>query len=149
METRTHDIKSDIDKLNTFLRDELSSVETYQKCLEKIDQPYLASGLTELQRSHEKRAHLLRQRVQELGGTPETSSGVWGSFSKLMESGAKAFGDKAALSVLEQGEDRGRDSYQKKSDELSPENKLFIKNAILPEQQMSHDTLNRLRATLH
>lgn len=149
METRTQDMKSDIEKLNAFLRDELSSVETYQQCLEKIDQPHIASGLTELQRSHEKRAQLLRQRVQELGGTPETSSGVWGSVSKLVEGGAKMFGEKAALSALEQGEDRGKDNYQTKADDLSPENKLFIKNAILPEHQMSHDTLNRLRATLH
>ena len=149
METRTYDSKADIDQLNAFLRDELSAVETYQQCLEKMERPQIASGLTDLQRSHQKRATLLRQRVQELGGTPETDSGLWGSFSKLVEGGAAMFGEKSALAALEQGEDRGVKSYEKGAQKLSPDNQLFINSSILPEHHHSHDTLNRLKTVIH
>lgn len=149
METQSHEAKADIDQLNAFLRDELSAVETYQQCLEKIDRPQIASGLTDLQRSHQKRATLLSQRVQELGGTPETDSGVWGSFAKLVEGGAKMFGEKPALSALEQGEDRGKENYQSKADKLSPVNKAFIDTSILPEHRHSHDALNQLMNIVH
>ena len=149
METQTHDAKADIDQLNAFLRDELSAVETYQQCLRKIDRPQITSGLTDLQRSHQKRVTMLSQRVQELGGTPETDSGMWGSFSKLVQGGAAMFGEKSALSALEEGEDRGVKNYQSGADKLSPANKMFINTSIIPEHHHSHDALNRLKSVIH
>lgn len=149
METQTHDARADIEQLNAFLQDELAAVETYQQCLEKIDRPQIASGLTDLQRSHQKRATLLSHRVQELGGTPETSSGMWGSFSKLIEGGAQMFGEKPALSALEQGEARGEKNYQQRSDKLTPASQSFINTSILPEHQHSHETLDRLKSAIH
>lgn len=149
METRSHDAKNDVDLLNSFLQDELSAVETYQQCIEKIDQPQLASSLTELQRSHQKRATLLSHRVQELGGIPDTDSGTWGSFAKLVEGGASMMGDKTAISALEEGEDRGKNNYEKGTSELAPENQTFISSKILPEHQRSHDTLSRIKHTMH
>ncbi len=149
METRGQDTNADIEQLNAFLRDELAAVETYQQCIEKMDQPQVASGLTDLQRSHQKRATLLSHRVQELGGIPETDSGMWGSFSKLVEGGASMFGEKSALSALEEGEDRGVESYRSGADKLTPANRSFINTSILPEHNRSHDTLNRLKSIIH
>lgn len=149
METQAHDPKADIEQLNAFLRDELSAVETYQQCIEKIDKPELASSLTDLQRSHQKRATLLSHRVQELGGTPKMDTGIWGGFAKLVEGGAKMFGEKSALSALEEGEDRGKKSYAKGTEKLSPANQSFINSTILPEHHHSHDALNQLKSTLH
>lgn len=146
---QTQDAKSDIKQLNSFLKDELSAVETYQQCIEKIEKPQIASTLADLQRSHEKRVQLLRQRVQELGGEPETSSGTWGAFAKLIEGGAKMFGEKSAISALEEGEDRGKENYEGSNDKLSPTMQAFINAEILPEHHHSHDELNRLKSTLH
>lgn len=149
METQSRSADVDIKQLNAFLQDELAAVETYQQCIEKIESPQLSSTLTELQRSHQKRATLLSHRVQELGGIPETDSGTWGSFAKLVEGGAKAFGEKTAISALEEGEDRGKANYGKDSDKLSLDTKTFIESKILPEHQRSHDTLSRLKSVLH
>ena len=141
--------ETDIKQLNTFLQDEKAAVETYQQCVEKMDDAEIAAELVALQKSHQQRAGLLSNKVKELGGTPESKSGMWGSFAKLVEGSAKAFGKKTALSALEEGEDRGRDSYQSKTRDLSPECQSFINTMILPEQHRSHDELNRIIKTIH
>lgn len=149
MDTQAHNPKADVDQLNAFLRDELAAVETYEQCLEKIDKPEIASGLAELQKSHQKRVSLLSNRIQELGGTPKHESGVWGSFSKLVEGGAKMFGEKAAVSALEQGEDRGEKNYQERVDKLSAANRDFINMEIAPEHRHTHKTLERIKSVIH
>jgi hypothetical protein len=66
-----------------------------------------------------------------------------------VEGGARLFGDRSAIAVLEEGEDRGRDEYLEKSDNLSPEIQRFVTVELLPEQRRSHDMLNRIQQMLH
>lgn len=141
--------QNDIEQLNRFLKDEKAAVETYQQCVEKMDDAEIASELVALQKSHQQRASLLSNKIKELGGSPELESGMWGSFARMVEGGAKAFGKKSALAALEEGEDMGRDNYESKSKNLSPECQSFIKSTILPEQRRSHDELNRIIGTIH
>ncbi len=149
MNMQTNNAKEDIKQLNSFLQDELAAVETYHQCIEKVDDAQISASLANLQQSHQTRANLLTRRIQEIGGQPEKTSGMWGSVAKMVEGGAKLFGDKAAISALEQGEDRGRDNYQDKLDRLSLENQQFVSTELLPEQQRSHDMLNRVREMVH
>lgn len=149
MNMRTYNSQEDIKQLNSFLQDELSAVETYHQCIEKVDDAKISASLADLQQSHQKRVELLESRIQEIGGTPERSSGMWGAVSKMVEGGAALFGDKSAVSALEQGEDRGRENYETKVDNLAPENKSFITAKVLPEHQRSHDMLNRVREMVH
>ncbi len=149
MNMRTHDRSEDVKCLNVFLRNELSAVETYDQCIKKIDDARIASGLADLQNSHQLRAQLLRQKIAELGGEAENSSGMWGSFAKMVEGSASMFGERAAIAALEEGEDRGRDNYIEKSDDLSPELQRFVNAELLPEQRRSHDMLNRIQQMVH
>ncbi len=146
---QTQDFRDDVKQLNSFLQDELSAVATYEQCIDKVDDPTITSNLLTIKQSHEARVDLLRSKIQELGGEPETTSGMWGSFAKMVEGGAKLFGEKAAVNALEQGEDRGRDNYNEKADDLSPQVRAFIDSSILPEQLRSHEMLNRVRAMIH
>ena len=94
-----------IDTLNSFLRGEISAVETYRQAIEKLhDQPEV-STLTECLHSHEQRVSLLDREIQRLGGRPAQGSGSWGAFAKLLEGGATLFGPKTAIAALEEGED--------------------------------------------
>lgn len=149
MNMRTENVEKDVEQLNSFLKDELAAVETYHQCIEKVDDAGITSNLADLEQSHKARADLLSRKIQELGGTPENKSGVWGSFAKAVEGGAKLFGDKAAVSALEQGEDRGKENYEKKVENLSPEVRSFIDASILPEHLRSHEMLNRVQAMVH
>ena len=106
----------------------------------------VVAQLRALQESHRRRAELLTDRVRLLGGKPAQGSGVWGSFAKLAEGSAKIFGESAAVAALEEGEDHGRDDYQRDVDKLSPAERHFIVNEILPEQQRTHDALSRIES---
>lgn len=138
------DTQSDVKTLNEFLSNELAAVETYTQCIDKAAGSPIAPGLGELQRSHAIRAGQLRERIQALGGKPVESSGVWGSFAKMLEGGAKMFSAQSALSVLEEGEDKGLSEYRGELDKLREPSRGFVASALLPEQQRSHDQLRRI-----
>jgi len=77
-----------------------------------------ASTLNECLRSHEQRVSLIGEEIQRRGGKPAQGSGPWGAFAKLLEGGAKLFGVRAAIAVLEEGEDHGRDDYKRDAPKL-------------------------------
>ncbi|MFO7568054.1 MAG: DUF2383 domain-containing protein [Enhygromyxa sp.] len=138
--------EQDIDKLNSFLRGEISAVETYNQAIEKLeDEPAVMQQLQNLRDSHAARVQQLSSQIRTLGGTPDDSSGMWGGFAKLVEGGAKMFGKSAAISALEEGEDHGKRLYSDNVDELSPDLRSFIRSQIMPEQQRTHDALSALQ----
>ncbi len=140
--------KNTVDQLNSFLRGELSAVETYRKALHKLDQFPQRATLEDVARSHEQRAQLLADEVRRRGGEPATSSGLWGSFTTLMQGAADMLGEKTAIAALEEGEDHGRDDYRRDVDALEPDARQFVQSQLMPEQQRTHDTISRLKKSL-
>jgi uncharacterized protein (TIGR02284 family) len=137
--------KDDIDQLNSFLRGEISAVETYKQALPKVDHPTAQSILRNNLSSHESRVHSLRSAIQRLGGKPAEGSGPWGALAKAIEGGAKLFGESTAVAALEEGEDHGMKDYQSDVDKLSPGARQMIAGTLLPEQRKTHDSLARLK----
>jgi uncharacterized protein (TIGR02284 family) len=135
--------------LNSFLRGEISAVETYRQAIEKVEDVGLRGTLEELARSHDDRAVRLRNRIAQLGGEPAQGSGPWGGFAKLFEGGAKLFGIKAAVAALEEGEDHGKRLYRDELDKLDASTRSFVELEIMPEQQQTHDMMSRLKHSLH
>ncbi len=141
--------KANVSQLNSFLRGELSAVETYQQAIEKTDSSsQVQQILRKCQASHQQRASELSEYIRQLGGTPSTSSGIWGTFAKAVEGTAKVFGEKAAVSALEEGEDHGLKDYRKDLSDLDPTIRAYVTNRILPQQQRTHDTLSQLQQQL-
>lgn len=140
----------DIDHLNSFLRGELAAAETYEQAIDKVrrENPDIAVQLTRCKESHDRRAEALRREVRRLGGKPSASSGPWGSFVRLVEGGAKMFGTKAAIDVLEEGEDHGRNDYTRDLKDLDESERTFVEQQILPEQLETHRVMSRLQQTL-
>jgi uncharacterized protein (TIGR02284 family) len=136
-----------IKHLNSFLRGELSAVQTYDQAIEKLrhDEPRVTEELRACRESHRRRVDELTREVRRLGGEPAADSGIWGSFAKAVEGTAKLFGKKAAISALEEGEDHGRNDYERDVSELDPPCRDFIQQKIMPEQRMTHDCLSRLQ----
>jgi demethoxyubiquinone hydroxylase (CLK1/Coq7/Cat5 family) len=148
MQTTTSSEKT-IDKLNSFLRGELSAVETYRQAIDKLAGHGQVASLEMCKRSHEERARLLREEIRRRGGQPSEGSGLWGAFAKLVEGGAKLFGDKAAIAALEEGEDHGRDDYARDVQELDAQGRTFAERYLIPEQLRTHQTLSSLKHSLH
>lgn len=137
-----------IEQLNSFLRGEISSVETYRQGLDKFQDQRVRNELQNILRSHQERCDLLRQRIVELGGNPSTSSGVWGSFAKLVEGAGKAFGVGPALAALQQGEEHGLNDYRRDLGDLDPQSQELIRSRILPEQERTCRAMTTLQQTV-
>ena len=135
--------------LNGFLRGEISAVETYRQALEKFQTSPARVELEQCRRSHEQRVERLRQEVMRLGGQPEEGSGAWGSFARLVEGSAKAFGEKAAISALEEGEDHGLKLYRDEIGKLDATARLVVESEVLPAQERTHQSLSTLKHSLH
>ena len=140
--------KSSVDQLNSFLRGELAAVETYRLALDKLDPSSPARVELDLNMSsHQERVAMLSDAIIMLGGKPATSSGPWGTFAKAVEGSARVFGDKAAVSALEEGEDHGLKDY-KRDQGLDGEAQRIVADVLLPEQQQTHDRLSALKHRL-
>lgn len=137
-----------IDQLNSFLRGELSAAETYRLALDRLDQSEHRGTLVQCSRSHEERARLLTEAILGRGGEPADSSGAWGSLVRMIERGAVAISEKAAIAALEEGEDHGRDDYLRDIDNLEPSARQLVEFAILPEQRRTHDTIKAVKRSL-
>ena len=140
--------KGDIKQLNSFLRGEISAVETYEQALTKADSPRTEAILRANKDSHAARATALNTAIRGAGGEPAESSGVWGAFAKATAGGAKLFGETAAVAALEEGEDHGLKEYRSDLDDLSPAAKTLVTTKLLPEQQRTHDALSGLKQAM-
>jgi hypothetical protein len=134
--------------LNSFLRGEISAVETYRQAIDKLRDKPEASTLAECLRSHEQRVSLLKSEIRTRGGDPAEGSGAWGAFAKLAEGGAKLFGAKAAIAALEEGEDHGRDDYKRDISKLEPGARDFVQQQLISEQLRTHQAMSMLKKRL-
>ena len=138
--------KSSIEQLNSFLRGEISAVETYQMALDKVDD--ISTARDELLvnlKSHQDRVMMLQQAIIAAGGTPVTGSGPWGAFAKVIEGGAKVLGKKAAIAALEEGEDHGVKDYKADVKDLEPKVRTMVETQLRPAQKQTHDRLSALK----
>ncbi len=140
---------SPADQLNSFLRGEIAAVQTYRQAIEKLRDSAHVLTLRDCMRSHEQRVTALTLEIRRLGGEPAAGSGAWSTFAKLVEGGAKAFGEKAAIAALEEGEDHGRNDYRRDIDKLSVDARRFVQANLLTEQERTHRALSNLKHSLH
>ena len=138
-----------VGKLNSFLRGEISAVETYRQALDKITDPTIRSQLESCEQDHARRIDLLRARITSLGGTPDQKSGAWGVWAKLVQAGGDLLGEKTALKALEEGEDRGLNDYRRDLDELDIETRGWVESILLPNAERTHGALSALKRTVH
>jgi hypothetical protein len=147
--TGTPTEKQSVDTLNKFLRGELSAVETYKQAQDKLRTSAHVGAIGDVCRAHEDRVQFLRQEIARLGGSPADSSGPWGGFAKLVEGGAKLFGEKSAIAALEEGEDHGLKLYRGDLDKLDPATRQLVENRLLADQERSHRIMSALKHSLH
>jgi demethoxyubiquinone hydroxylase (CLK1/Coq7/Cat5 family) len=142
------DTQKNVEQLNSFLRGEISAVETYRQALEALKSPTYRGKLAECKQSHEQRVAILTEEIRKLGGTPAESSGAWGAFVKAVEGGAAALGENVAISALEEGEDHGNADYKRDVSKLDPMVRSVIEQRVLPLQLRSHQEMSALKKQL-
>lgn len=140
---------SNIHKLQELLRGEMSAVETYELALKSVNHVGLHRTLQELLVSHSRRLPKLREKLMGLGGEVPTSSGIWGTFAKVFQSGADLLGDRAAIAALEEGEDRGVALYDGDMAGFDAKTRKLIDIELAPEQRRTHDLCRTLKTYMN
>jgi bacterioferritin (cytochrome b1) len=138
-----------VEHLNSFLRGEISAAETYRMGIEKLSGNAQSSEasvglLREMQSEHGRAAQALRDRIRELGGEPEDSSGAWGVWAKVAEGVANLLGDTASLKALKEGEEHGLKSYTSAVSEIDISSADLVQNQLIPSQQRHINLLDQL-----
>jgi Domain of unknown function (DUF2383) len=133
-----------VDQLNSLLQGELSAVETYRIAIEKMGSFSQLQTLTTNLASHKDRVGTLRRYIQQLGAEAETTSGAWGAFAKLVENGAALLGENAAISALEEGEDKGVSDYRN-IEKLEPSVARFVSTKLMNAQLTTHSAMSALK----
>lgn len=142
------DTQNTVDQLNSFLRGEISAVETYRMALEALESSTHSSKIEECKQSHEQRVVILTDEIRKLGGAPAESSGAWGSFAKLVEGAAATLGEKTAIAALEEGEDHGNADYKRDVSKLDPHVRAVVEQQVVPLQMQTHAHMSALKKQL-
>ena len=134
--------------LQSLLRSELSSVETYEQALKKVGNEHGSADIRLIEANHSKAVDHLRHLINQKGAEPETSSGAWGTFAKVIEGAATLISSTASLKVLKEGEENGVKNYEKAlaDSSLDEHSQALIRDTLLPAQRRHIPVLDRLIA---
>ena len=140
MAVANNDGNKNVPQLNSFLRGEISAVETYEQALGKFTDPAfrtLSNALTRMRDEHSQSVDTLRSRISVHGGKPPEGAGVWGVFANVVAGAAKLMGPQTVLAALKQGELLGSEDYEKalKHEGASTETRYLIRNELQPRCQ--------------
>ena len=134
-------------QLNSFLRGEISAVETYEIARDKVSVLGPQGEIDQCRRAHEERVQSLSARVLALGGEPARTSGAWGALARVVEGGAAVLSESAALALLEEGEDHGLRDYRAalaKDDKLDEDTRAYVED-LLARQVKTHKIMADLK----
>ena len=138
-----------ITRLNGLLRGEISAAETYRMAIDNV-KPGAdianAGLLREIQAEHGRTAQSLRERIRDLGGVADDSSGMWGVWAKTVQGAMNLFGDAASLKALKEGEEHGLKDYQDALEHVDVNSAQLFSNQTIPAQQRHINLLDQLIA---
>ncbi len=131
-----------IEELNVFLSGEISSVETYELALEKMEDAEIRQAMLKCQMSHAERVAKLTAEVRNLNGEQAKSAGIWGGFEKMTQGSASTEQD--ALSLMELAEAERLVQYEAQQSIVSEFVRAIVVDTLLPAQHETHLTVSTL-----
>lgn len=139
-----------IEVCNQLLRGEISAVETYEQAMDKFSNEPQVAQLMKIRDEHNISIVNLRENICALGGTPNESSGAWGTFTTAIQGTANFLGENAAIHSLIEGESYGRGLYESalENEHVLPVSKNLICEALLPRIDKHLLSLNALKGTI-
>jgi hypothetical protein len=141
--------KQAIDRLAHILQDEMAAVEAYNKASQSIKNEATKDAILELNAVHEGRVHKLQTMIAANGGEVPATSGLWGKFTALLETGAAVLGDKSLVGTLEECEVKLLADYKSDLEVFDASEHKEIFTALLPEQQDLYEKILALHKSLH
>lgn len=138
-----------IDKVEKLLQNEIAAAETYHQAMEKFEEEAQRNEVAYLEPIYEEHTQAvseLKEKIQQMGGTPSGDSGLWGSWSETVMSGAEMIGRDAMLNALLAGEKEGLEDYEEavQDPDIPSDLNALIQSKLVTSQQQNIRALNRL-----
>lgn len=132
------DTTTTLEQLNEFLSIDLGLAASCTTAIGMIEDPDLRQQIEEIQRSHEMRADILREEVQDLGGTPTDQFHRWSMIT--------ADSGKAALKALLVAEEWSLNHHRGMLDRKDFDVRDLVEGDLLPEAERTHAIISSLQA---
>lgn len=127
--------KQTIDKLNELLKGEHMAINIYEKTKELQQDTQVANMLAKFESDHKNHAELLTQRINELGGYPDASTGLPGKMADLTSVINSIRGPHQLLKQVYDGEDKGIHAYEERLEHMDPVSQVIIKQIIKEDHE--------------
>ncbi|HET9449716.1 MAG TPA: hypothetical protein VFO83_02490, partial [Aggregicoccus sp.] len=125
--------------------------QSYEHVLRKIEHARARDKLREFGQDHQRRAQLLRERLELLGHTPPETEGRGSGFARLPHLGSNdlAVTEQSLLQSMAEGEEYELQDYEAKLPRLDEETRRFVETELLSAQRRTHSAVKELQRALH
>ena len=118
--------QSYIDTLNELLKRELMAKKNNKETQAQQGDEHVRALMQQFAADHEEHARLLTQRIRELGGIPETETGLAGNMAGIWAKLPALRGPWHLLQQVSAGEATGIHAYEDRIDELDPQSQPLV-----------------------
>lgn len=135
-------LASEVEALNTLLHWELTALATYDQALDLVENLDVGHHLRSIRHHHQTAVAVLRDQIQNLGGTPTDRTGPIRLYDSAPP-GVDAGGPAALLEALRIDEVRGIIEYERvlERDEMPDECRFVIRVELWPRCHEHVDAL--------
>lgn len=120
----------EIDTINELLVGEHMAIHVYNKTKGLQQDPQVADMLSRFESDHKRHAEQLTQRIKDLGGYPNASTGFSGIMANLTSVINAIRGPKHLLKQVYDGEDKGVHAYEDRLNQLDSATQDVIKQIM-------------------
>ncbi|MGI6145764.1 MAG: DUF2383 domain-containing protein [Clostridia bacterium] len=119
-----------IEKLNELLKGERMAIQVYDRTKKLQQDTQVANMLNTFESDHKKHAEMLSERIRELGGDPEVTTGFPGMMADIMSVINSIRGPHQLLEQVYDGEDKGIHAYEERLNQLDRDSQVIIRQIM-------------------
>ena len=119
-----------IDTLNELLQGEMMAMYVYKETEDMQGDEQVMKMLSQFAKAHEEHAHLLAERIRDLGGNPKIDIGIGGTMATMSAKFNAWRGPSHLLKQVYDGEDKGVHAYEDRIDELDSESQELAREIM-------------------
>ena len=124
-----------IDSLNELLKGEHMAIHIYDKTKELQEDSQVGNMLSKFESDHKRHAEQLTQRIKELGGYPNATTGFPGIMAGVTSVINSIRGPQYLLRQVYNGEDKGIYAYEKRLNQLDPASQDTIRQIMKEDHE--------------
>ncbi len=124
-----------IDTLNELLKGEHMAIHIYDKTKDLQQDSQVSDMLAKFESDHKRHAEQLTQRIEDLGGYPNASTGFSGMMANLSSVINAIRGPKHLLKQVYDGEDKGVHAYEDRLNQLDPASQDAIRQIMKEDHE--------------